>query len=75
MLQFLKSSFMLAIIAGLLITIISVIDSKINKTSKSKSEYVRLFIISSIVVYCLLPFYHVPKAILKEIIDTNPPKF
>lgn len=75
MLGFLKNSFILSIIAGFLITLFSIIDGKLNKSSKSKSEYIRLFIISSIITYCLLPFYHIPKKILKEVIDAGPPSF
>ena len=63
MLEFLKNSFILSLTIGFLITLIILIDSKINKNPKSKSELVRLFIISSIVTYVLLPFYHIPKTI------------
>ena len=75
MFGFLKNSIALALFAGFLITLFSVMDSKINKNPKSKSEFVRLFIISSLVTYCLLPFYYIPKKIFKEIIDVSPPKF
>jgi len=75
MLEFLKNALTLSLVTGFLITLFIYIDSKINKNEKTKSEYMRIFIISGIVTYCIIPFYHVPKKILKEIIDVNPPSF
>ncbi len=83
MLQFLKNSISFSMCVGIIITFLSYVDDKINGLKipdnsgprKILGKYLRLFIISSLVIYLMLSFYYIPKKIFKEIIDPSPAPF
>ncbi len=71
-----KNPFMLSILGGILISLYSYIDNKFfTKHDKNVYDYTRIFVISSIVIGILLPYYHIPKRIFKEVISTGPAPF
>jgi len=47
----------------------------ISKNEKTKGEYCRIFIVSSLIFAILLPYYHIPKRIFKENIIPGPAPF
>ena len=75
-LDFLKNPIILAIIGGLLVSLYTYIDSRIiSKEQRKKAEYLRIFVVSSIIFAILLPYYHIPKRIFKENIIPGPAPF
>jgi hypothetical protein len=75
-LDFLKNPIILALIGGLLVSLYTYVDSRmISKNEKTKGEYCRVFIVSSLIFAILLPYYHIPKRIFKENIIPGPAPF
>ena len=76
----LKNIYFLSLVGGILSTVVSLIDSKISKVEKNKNDYLKCFIISTLISLLLLFIYDNGNSIeiisdLNEEIDIGNPGF
>ena len=76
--KYLGNPYLLSLFSSILITLYVYIDWKLNNFEINNFDFlkiIRIFIISFLIMFILLPYYYIPKRIYKEIINVGPAPF